>query len=94
MFMCLKQIWGAEKMEYLVMFCHMEEFLPRIAKSEESLMAEIKKDRTLIDGLLDIIRGIKNNLAIKFTKSEKAMLDEAERNAETILKMLQKMKSQ
>ena len=33
------------------MFCHMEEFLPRIAKNEESLMEEIKKDRSLIDGL-------------------------------------------
>ncbi|MBR5806157.1 MAG: hypothetical protein IKY30_05240 [Oscillospiraceae bacterium] len=41
---------------------------------------------TLIDGLLDIIRGIKNNLAIKFTQSEKAMLDEAERNLVNMLR--------
>lgn len=63
-----------------------EKYLPDIAKNEEHLMAEIKKDRSLIDGLLDIIRGIKNNLAIKFAKSEKAMLDEAERNLVNLLR--------
>ena len=49
-------------------------------------MEAIKKDRSLIDGLLDIIRGIKNNLAIKFAKSERAMLDEAERNLVNLLR--------
>ncbi|MBR5521383.1 MAG: hypothetical protein IKU54_05235 [Oscillospiraceae bacterium] len=49
-------------------------------------MAEIKKDRSLIDGLLDIIRGIKNNLKIRLAKSEKAMLDEAERNLVNLLR--------
>lgn len=63
-----------------------EEYLPKIAQNEEYLIAEIKKDRSLIDGLLDIIRGMKNNLAIKFTKSEKAMLDEAERNLVNLLR--------
>lgn len=58
----------------------------KIAKNEESLMAEIKKDRSLIDGLLDIIRGIKNNLKIRIAKSEKAMLDEAERNLVNLLR--------
>lgn len=63
-----------------------EEYLPRIAKNEDQLMEAIKKDRSFIDGLLDIIRGIKNNLAIKFAKSEKAMLDEAERNLVNLLR--------
>ena len=63
-----------------------EEYLPKIAKSDAQLMEAIKKDRSLIDGLLDIIRGIKNNLAIKFAKSEKAMLDEAERNLVNLLR--------
>ena len=63
-----------------------EEYLPKIAKSDAQLMEAIKKDRSLIDGLLDIIRGIKNNLAIKFAKSERAMLDEAERNLVNLLR--------
>lgn len=63
-----------------------EEYLPKIAGNDAQLMEKIKKDRNLIDGLLDIIRGIKNNLAIKFAKSEKAMLDEAERNLVNLLR--------
>jgi len=63
-----------------------EEYLPKIAKNEEQLMTAIKKDRTVIDGLLDIIRGMKNNLAIKFAKSERAMLDEAERNLVNLMR--------
>ena len=55
-----------------------EKLISRAAVNDEKLMAEIKKDRTLIDGLLDIIRGIKNNLKIRLAKSEKAMLDEGD----------------
>lgn len=39
----------------------------------------ISKDRSLIDVFLDFVRGLKNKAAIKFTKSQKAVLDEAER---------------
>ena len=76
----------ATKLNEEIVANFVEEYLPKIAQNEEHLMAEIKKDRSLIDGLLDIIRGIKNNLAIKFTKSEKAMLDEAERNLVNLLR--------
>ena len=60
----------------------------------ENLLAEIKKDRTLIDGLLDVIRGIKNNLKIRLAKSEKAMLDEAERNLVNLLRSESKEQGQ
>lgn len=39
----------------------------------------ISKDRSLLDVFLDFVRGLKNKAAIKFTKSQKAVLDEAER---------------
>ena len=63
-----------------------EIMLPNIAKGDKQLLDAIKKDRNVIDTLLDFIRGIKNKVSIKLTKSEAAMLDEAERQLVNLLR--------
>lgn len=63
-----------------------EIMLPNIAKGDKQLLDAIKKDRNVIDNLLDFIRGIKNKVSIKLTKSEAAMLDEAERQLVNLLR--------
>ncbi|MBD5093700.1 MAG: hypothetical protein HDT26_05335 [Subdoligranulum sp.] len=52
----------------------------------ERLVQAVAYDRGAIESFLDVLRGIKNSLVIKFTGSEKAMLDEAERTMVNLLR--------
>lgn len=63
-----------------------EIMLPNIAKGDTQLMNAIEKNRGIIDSLLDFIRGIRNKIDIKISKSESAMLDEAERQLVNLLR--------
>ena len=49
-------VFDRSKLNEEIVLKTVEQYQPRIAENEETLMAEIKKDRSLIDGLLDIIR--------------------------------------
>ena len=53
---------------------------------DTDFLRQIAADRSLIDRLLDFIRGIKNSITIKLTGSERAMLDEAERNLVNLMR--------
>ncbi|MEG1781734.1 MAG: hypothetical protein RR253_00630, partial [Oscillospiraceae bacterium] len=77
---------SAEKLEEEVILKVTQKILPQIADRDSELLDKIKKDRNLVDGLLDFIRGIKNKVAIKLTGSQKAMLDEAERTLVNLMR--------
>ena len=58
----------------------------QMIKDPERLAQAVAHDRSAIESFLDVLRGIKNSLVIKFTGSEKAMLDEAERTMVNLLR--------
>ena len=58
----------------------------RLIEDPERLVQAVAHDRSAIESFLDVLRGIKNSLVIKFTGSEKAMLDEAERTMVNLLR--------
>ena len=58
----------------------------RLIEDPERLAQAVAHDRSAIESFLDVLRGIKNSLVIKFTGSEKAMLDEAERAMVNLLR--------
>lgn len=53
--------------------------MEHVIKNPESVLQAVSQERGLARTVLDWLRGIKNNIAIKLTNSEKAMLDEAGR---------------
>ncbi len=63
-----------------------QEILKRTADGDSAILQQITADRSLVDRLLDFIRGIKNSITIKLTGSEMAMLDEAERNLVNLMR--------
>lgn len=57
-----------------------------LVQDPEQLIRTVSQDRTLIARFLDFVRKIKNSVSIRFTGSQKAMLDEAERTLENMLR--------
>ena len=57
-----------------------------LVQDPQKLADTVGSDRGLIAQFLDFVRGIKNSIAIKLTKSQKAMLDEAERTLTNLLR--------
>lgn len=57
-----------------------------LVQDPQKLADAVGSDRGLIAQFLDFVRGIKNSIAIKLTKSQKAMLDEAERTLTNLLR--------
>lgn len=57
-----------------------------LVQDPQKLADAVGSDRGLIARFLDFVRGIKNSIAIKLTKSQKAMLDEAERTLTNLLR--------
>ena len=57
-----------------------------LVQDPEQLIRTVSQDRTLIARFLDFVRKIKNSVSIRFTGSQKAMLDEAERTLENLLR--------
>ena len=57
-----------------------------LVQDPEQLIRSLEKDSSLVERFLDFVRKIKNSVSIRFTGSQKAMLDEAERTLENMLR--------